>query len=265
MGSRRTLEPFATEVLDVGSSAVGLSTDKYLLADRLIDGAFEIWTDANTTRYWTQSVTGTSTVDREGTIIVAGTYALKLTISATNQNASVAQSFTMIPGRYYTLDLYYRNSEPATTTKITIADSGLNKYLTSLGAWQTAATYITLANSEDVYLQYTLTFPAYGSYTQYSITIANLSAASSNIYVDSLRLVEANTQRAIFPEPAVEAFGVLETAQIRFDKSQVPTTVIGELLEAGQNYTLENFDDIRKFKAIRTGSTNGLLTVEYKR
>ncbi len=265
MSRRITLEPFATEVLEIGSTAVGLSSDKYLLADRLIDGKFEIWTDATTPRYWTPSVTGTSTVDREGTIINDGTYALKLTISATNQNASVVQSFNMIPGRYYTLSLVYRNSEAAKTTKITIADSGSNKYLTSAGVWQTAATYITLPNSEDVYLAYSLDFAAYGSYTDYTISLANLSAASSNIYIDSLKIIELNTQRAIFPEPAVEAFGVLEAAQIRFAKGYNPTSTIGQPLEAGQNYTFDNFDDIRKFKAIRTGSTNGLLTVEYKR
>ena len=263
--SRQMLEPFATEVLEIGATAVGLNSDKYLLADRLVDGGFEIWTSATVPRYWTPSVAVASSVDREGTVIYAGTYGLKLTIDGANSNASVSQAFTMILGRYYTLDLYYRNSEVAKTTKVTIADSGLNKYLTSAGAWQTAATYITLANSEDVWTQYTLTFPAYGSYSQYSITIANLSAASSNIYVDSLRLVEADIQRAIFPEPAIEAFGVLETAQIRFDKGTIPTSTIGEILEAGQNYTFENFDDIRKFRAIRTGSTSGLLTVEYKR
>lgn len=261
---RMALEPFATEVLEIGSSAVGLSSDKYLLADRLIDGAFEIWTSATVPRYWTPSVTGTSTVDREGTTIKAGTYGLKLTISATNENASVYQEFKMISGRYYTLDFYYQNSTSGKTSKVTIA-SGTNKYLTSAGAWQAVATYITLANSNAAWTQYTLTFAADGSYEDYSITFANLSAASSSIYIDSVRLVEAETQRAVFPEPAVEAFGVLETAQIRFSTSTIPTSTVGQILEAGQNYLFENFDDVRKFEAIRTGSTNGILTIVYKR
>lgn len=262
----RQLSPFAMELLEIGSTAVGLSSDKYLLADRLFDGAFELWTSATVPKCWTPSIAGTSSVNREGTTIKAGTYGLNLNIDGSESNASVFQAFSMVAGRYYTLDFYYRNSTSGKTAKVTIADSGLNKYLTSAGAWQAAATYITLVNSNATWTQYTLTFPA-DSYTEYTITFANLVALSSIIYIDSVRLVEANTQRGgRFPEPAIEAFGVLETGQIRYGKGGiVPTATIGQPLEIGQNYMFDNFDDIRSWKGIKTGATSGLMTVEYRR
>jgi len=261
---KRQLTPFATEVLEIGSTAVGLSSDKYLLGDCVIDGGFEIWTSATVPRFWTTSVAVGSTVDR-GATVKAGTYSLQLTIDGAESNASASQAIRMSPGGHYTLDFYYRNSGANKTAKVTIADSGSNKYLTSAGEWQTSATYITLPNSNAAWTQYTLTFPSHGLYTDYTITFANLVALSSNIFIDSVRLVEAETGRPIFPQPAIEAFGVLETAQIRFSKNNTPTTTIGQLLEIGQNYTFENIDDIMKFKAIRTGATSGLMTVEYRR
>ena len=260
--SRRQLEPFAIEVLEIGAVAVGLNSDKYLLGDCLIDGALEIWTSATVPRYWTPSIAGTSTVNREGTTKYAGTYGLKLSIDATEDLASIIQAFRMSPGRSYTLDFRYRNSAGSKTSKVTIVDSGSNKYLTDAGVWQTTATYITLPNSNGAWTQFALAFNAHGLYSDYIITFANLVAFSSDIFIDSIRLVEANARGVM---PAVEAFGVLEAGQIRFSKNNTPTTTIGQLLEIGQNYLFENFDDIRKFSAIRTGATSGLLTVEYRR
>jgi hypothetical protein len=260
--SKRQLEPFAAEVLEVGATAVGLNSDKFLLGDCLIDGALEIWTSAIVPRYWTPTIAGTSSVNREGTTTRGGTYGLKLSIDGSESLASIEQAIRMSPGGYYTLDVCYRNSAGAKTSKITIKDSGSNKYLMDAGTWRTAPTFITLANSNGAWTQFTLNFNAHGLYTDYTITFANLVALSSDIFIDSIRLIEAHVRG---PLPAVEAFGVLEAGQIRFSKNNTPTTTIGQLLEIGQNYLFENFDDIRKFKAIRTGATSGLLTVEYRR
>lgn len=59
----------------------------------------------------------------------------------------------------------------------------------------------------------------------------------------------------------------LETAQIRFtlDGSTAPTTTVGRLLEVGEVLVLESKEEIANFAAIRTGSTSGVLDVEYSR
>ena len=63
---------------------------------------------------------------------------------------------------------------------------------------------------------------------------------------------------------ARKAFLTLETAQIRFtlDGTTV-TSSVGHLMEVGQILTLENPDEIRNFRAIRTGSS-GTLKVTYE-
>ena len=114
--SKRQLEPFAAEVLEVGATAVGLNSDKFLLGDCLIDGALEIWTSAIVPRYWTPTIAGTSSVNREGTTTRGGTYGLKLSIDGSESLASIEQAIRMSPGGYYTLDVCYRNSAGAKTS-----------------------------------------------------------------------------------------------------------------------------------------------------
>ncbi len=65
---------------------------------------------------------------------------------------------------------------------------------------------------------------------------------------------------------AVKAILTLETAQIRFRiDGTAPTSTEGHLLEVGEILTLESYDEISKFKAIRTGGTSGTLRVTYLR
>ena len=64
---------------------------------------------------------------------------------------------------------------------------------------------------------------------------------------------------------ATKAFMTLESAQIRFTKDgTAPTTSVGHLLQVGQTVYLENADEIRNFRAIRTGSSSGVLKVTYE-
>lgn len=64
---------------------------------------------------------------------------------------------------------------------------------------------------------------------------------------------------------ARKAFVTLETAQIRFTiDGTAPTTSVGHLLESGQTLDLKNTDEIRNFRAIRTGSVSGGLKVTYE-
>jgi hypothetical protein len=58
----------------------------------------------------------------------------------------------------------------------------------------------------------------------------------------------------------------LETAQIRFRVDGTdPTSSEGHLLEIGDTLELCNQEEVKNFKAIRTGSTSGVLKVSYFR
>lgn len=60
-------------------------------------------------------------------------------------------------------------------------------------------------------------------------------------------------------QPCQEVFCTLETDQIRFTlDGTTPTSLIGHLLEAGQNLTLKNPSDIKNFKAIKVTTTASL-------
>ena len=62
----------------------------------------------------------------------------------------------------------------------------------------------------------------------------------------------------------VKAFMTLENAQIRWRiDGTAPTSTEGHLLEAGQNLTIEGYKNLSQFRAIRTGTTDGVLKVTY--
>lgn len=63
---------------------------------------------------------------------------------------------------------------------------------------------------------------------------------------------------------ATKAEMTLETAQIRVRKDgSDPTASVGHLVEVGDLIVLSSASDIANFKAIRTGSTSGKLTITY--
>lgn len=64
---------------------------------------------------------------------------------------------------------------------------------------------------------------------------------------------------------ARNAFMTLESAQIRFTKDgTAPTTSVGHLLQVGQTLNLDGSNEIKNFRAIRTGAASGVLKVSYK-
>ena len=89
----------------------------------------------------------------------------------------------------------------------------------------------------------------YAAYRYESITIADtaIGLTAANIKVNTVRV-----------------YCTLETAQIRFRTDGTnPTASTGHLLETGAALELYSYDDISKFKAIRTGATSGALQCSY--
>ena len=65
---------------------------------------------------------------------------------------------------------------------------------------------------------------------------------------------------------SVRAVMTLETAQVRYRYDGTnPTSSEGHLLEIGETLVLEGAANIDRFRAIRTGSTSGVLKVTYER
>ena len=93
----------------------------------------------------------------------------------------------------------------------------------------------------------------YAPYAYESLTISSTAVGlTASVYGEDVRVMQA--------------FITLESAQIRFRiDGNNPTTTEGHLLEAGQNLTLENYNAIKNFRAIRTGSSDGNIRVTYFR
>lgn len=94
------------------------------------------------------------------------------------------------------------------------------------------------------------TLSAQGAISYESITVANTAIGiTSSVYTVS-------------GKNASKCVGSLETAQVRVRLDGTnPTTSEGVLVEIGQTVTLDGFVNIKAFRAIRTGSTSGVLKV----
>lgn len=94
------------------------------------------------------------------------------------------------------------------------------------------------------------TLSAQGAISYESITVANTAIGiTSSVYTVS-------------GKNASKCVASLETAQIRVRLDGTnPTSSEGVLVEIGQSLTIDGFVNIKAFRAIRTGSTSGVLKV----
>jgi len=67
-------------------------------------------------------------------------------------------------------------------------------------------------------------------------------------------------------EPTRRAVLTLEGAQIRYTyDATAPTTAVGHLMEVGDTVIISGYQNIQRFRAIRTGGVDGTLRVTYER
>jgi len=88
--------------------------------------------------------------------------------------------------------------------------------------------------------------------------------------VGSQQLTVDNTSGGVsltLPDGAHRAAMTLQTAQIRaLDSGTAPTTTLGRVVEIGQQINYLEYSSrtaLEKFRAIRTGSTSGVLDIVY--
>ena len=63
---------------------------------------------------------------------------------------------------------------------------------------------------------------------------------------------------------AIEVILLLETAQIRWTcDGTTPTTTVGNPMDAGDSIVISGAQNIKQFRAIRTGGTSGSLNVTF--
>lgn len=153
----------------------------------LTDGGLNLWDDATHLTEWSETVLGTSTINREATEKIEGAFSCRIDVDASNSLSYFDQSFSMIPLKRHKVVIWYMNSAVDKTARFRIKNSGNNVYLKEDGTWQAGEIYITLPNSI-IWTPYELEFYAHADYSDYQILLRVLSAASSLIYFDEVSI-----------------------------------------------------------------------------
>ncbi len=200
------------------------------------DGGFEYWDDAVTPTYWDTDLYGTSTVNREASVIHGGTYACRLDIDASNEIASV-QNFTvtLVSGNQYQISFWYKMSAGSKTAQFSLRDDTATVFLDENGDWTSTPWYtVALINKTD-WFQFTLNFTAHASYTAYFFEIFNASAASASIYVDDLSFTQILNENVYVGSIPITVGVAGEYVQDFAYEGNIPITVTPESL-----YTFSN-------------------------
>jgi len=102
------------------------------------DPGMESWSDANTLAYWNQSVSGTTTINQESSVVHTGTYAARADVDASNSVYTVQQSNLAI-GEWYLVSAYMRRGAATNCANITDGSSTIiNPSLTTTWTRYTA-------------------------------------------------------------------------------------------------------------------------------
>lgn len=151
----------------------------------LTDPGFEDWDDANTPTNWTPSSSGDSSVNRDTASKHSGTYCARLDIDDSDNNAQIAQAFSIESGVSCTFSFYHEETGSATAKYSIVNDTG--DYLQADLTWDTEYWFET--GNESSYLIETVAFvPEETSAHVFTIK------EGSNVTEESIYLDDASLQ-----------------------------------------------------------------------
>jgi len=155
----------------------------------LTDGGLNLWTTATNLTHWTESISGSSTVNRESSIKNEGDYSVRLYVDAGNSNVYIYQDPSLTPLKRYKVIVYYKNSVVGKECRVHFKDAGDNVYLKEDGTWNVGSYDIILPNST-VWAKIEIEFNAHADYSNYRLYLMRYDSASSSIYFDNISIEE---------------------------------------------------------------------------
>ena len=156
----------------------------YFGEEEVTDPNLENWGSATDLTSWTETLAGTTTINREATSKHTGSYSARFDVDAVDSSATIYQAIAMTPSSNYRVDLWYR-ADAGKTAQLIIRDSGNNVFLQSNGSWAGAG-QIILPTTNGVWTLFSLAFVANALYTNYVVAVGNWLAASSSVYFDDI-------------------------------------------------------------------------------
>lgn len=169
-----------------GNVAVGTPT---LGSELLTDGALENWSSTTDLTSWTEALGGTSSVNRESSVVHGGAFAARFDIDGSNGTALAYQDHGLPIGSWFVVDFWFRSSASGKT--------GRTGTTTLTGLARDPGT--TWTNYKEIFRSPTGDTRVY---------LYRQSAASASIYFDDIS-VKALTLSSLFSSVAVSTPDVL--------------------------------------------------------
>lgn len=167
------------------------------MAEKVTNGTCETWGSATDLTSWTESLTGTSTVNREASEQYAGTYCLRFDVDASKSLVKEEQNVTLVAGNPYLLSVWFKDDQGSGDgIHVGLVDSGNNVWLNGDGEWKSIGTYDggLVVSSTTTWTQTKIPFTAHASYTAYVLNIRSCAHgggnASASLYVDNISINE---------------------------------------------------------------------------
>jgi len=159
------------------------SNSESLGSEKLTDGAVENWGSSTDLTSWTESLAGTSTVNREGSVTHGGSFALRYDIDGSNSDANAAQTLSNANGDLIEITYWTKAS---TTAKSARVDLGANQ-----GPTHTLTT---------TYVQFTELLRALAA--NVALTPRRVTGTSASIYFDdhSVKVITPATAEVMHPD-----------------------------------------------------------------
>jgi hypothetical protein len=153
----------------------------------LDDGIFNFWTTSTNAEFWTEWITGSSTVDKSTTVYddKIEVYSAKITIDGSGNVALIRQDITTRPQAKHKIKIRYRSTGAA---KVRIQDVAANVFLNSSSQWvASTVNCIDLSGTGGEFETAEIEFVTHPSYDDYRIMI-RMSDASKLIYISRVEV-----------------------------------------------------------------------------
>jgi len=156
----------------------------------LEDGGLELWSSVTNLKKWTESISGTSTINRDSTETydTQSAYSVRLDIDCANSDAYIynAADIKLRPGGKAKIRFKYKTG--LALPSITFKNIGSNVYLDSNGNWQAVPTNIILPISQE-WAEYELEFVVHDDYSLYKLYLGRNNAGGQSIWYDYVEVL----------------------------------------------------------------------------